>query len=275
MSIKATDFRADHLLFLHIHKTAGSTFHNIIERQYDRKRTQNIYHMVNGLEAFHQLPVAQRNSLQLVKGHFPYGIHSVMNGTSEYITVLREPIERTLSHFHHISSDPNHVHHKKISALNFSLSKVLENGVVMNLDNNMVRMLSGENRTPYGEVTNEMLEKADDHLEKHFAIVGLQSRFDEFLLMCAHRYGWKRFLWYRKANVRKSRPAVSGLDAQTLETVQRYNTFDLQLYAKWKPIAEQRIADEQTWLQDSLKTFKAKNARLNKWLGWWPKVLTP
>lgn len=266
---------AQNLLFLHIQKTAGSTLHNIMGRQYPKETIFNIYNTIDDLGKFEKLSAGQKKNIRLVKGHFPFGLHEQLEGSSEYITILRDPVERTISHFYHAAEDKTHFRYEEIRKNNYSLMDVLEKGIMPNLDNNMVRMLSGENRVPFGSCTEAMLDKAMYNLENHFSIIGLQTRFDEFVLESAARFVWEKSLYYRKSRVGKTRPQKNQLDAKTFSAVKSYNQLDQKLFDAWAPVVEKRIAEKGEKFTEELRLFKAKNASRNKYWGWWPESLTP
>lgn len=249
--------------------------HNIIERQYPKQGICNIYNAVHGLQRFKDAAQDERDSFKLIKGHFAFGLHEYLSGTSEYITVLRDPIERTVSHFYDAAEVKDHWFYEEINRRKLSLENVLDEGTMPNLENNMVRMLSGNNRLPFGSCTREMLEAANENLEKYFTVIGLQSRFDEFVTACALRYGWKNFLWYRRHRVGKSRPRIEEISDNVREKLSNCNRLDQELYDRWKPVIEKRITDNGAEFAERVARFKRNNARVNKYLGWWPKSLTP
>lgn len=274
MSIN-TSTPSRHLLFLHIQKTAGSTLHNIIGRQYKPSETMNLYNMVRDADKVKKLPPAEREKLRLVKGHFLFGVHEQFSEPCEYITILRDPVERTISHFYHAAEDPGNWYHKEITSNGYTLKDALEKGFLPNLENNMVRMLSGNNRIPFGTCTEEMLQTARKNLAEHFSIVGIQNRFDEFVLQSAARFHWNRFLYYRKKRVGKTRPKQQQLDPEVLEAVKACNQLDQRLFDEWSVIVQQRIEAEGPEFARKVQQFKKRNRQINQFLGWWPAALTP
>jgi Sulfotransferase family len=262
------------VLFLHIHKTAGSTFHNIVERQYKKIKVFS-FDRSNNTNKFNATSDKFINELHLIKGHFHFGIHNRLINPYEYITMLRDPFERTISHYYYASEAPNHYYHKMIKKGHLSLKDVLEKGDILNLDNGMVRMLSAKKNVPYGCCTTDMLEIANENLKNHFSLIGLQEHFDEFVIELSQRYQWKQFIYYSKKLIGKTRPPISKIDQETIQLIRSYNQLDLQLYNHWKPIIEKRMAEKDTSFKETVQKFKRKNAALNKYLGWWPAALTP
>src|SRR6516162_400599 len=96
------DLRTRALLFLHIHKTAGTTLHRIIEREYN---PFYIYTIEGGriewsVDHLKKLPLHRRAALQVVKGHMSFGLHEYLPQPSTYITFLRDPVERCISSYY-------------------------------------------------------------------------------------------------------------------------------------------------------------------------------
>ena len=88
------------LIFLHIPKAAGSTFNSILEPRFDPKHTFAFRDPIGDVERLKALPQPERAQLQLIKGHLAYGVHEHLSQPFEYITILRDPVERIGAAFH-------------------------------------------------------------------------------------------------------------------------------------------------------------------------------
>ncbi|MCU0433523.1 MAG: sulfotransferase family protein [Bacteroidia bacterium] len=254
----------DHLIFLHIQKTAGTTLYEIISRQYPQTKTKLFYNPPMALK-FGELTPAQRNTYALLTGHQPYGMHQFFTrGTTEYITLLREPVDRTVSHFYHLGSDKTHPFNEEYHREKYSIIRLLESGKILNLNNCMVRLLSGEYDRAYDACDEAMLEKAVQHLDT-MALVGLHNQFDIFLLRAAERYHWNA-PYYSKRRVSTTRIGTHELDARSRECIEHYNKLDIALYRMMKP----RIEAIQKELGDEfyarLSRFQRRNAVVSKFL---------
>lgn len=256
--------RPDHLIFLHVQKTAGTTLNNVIDRHYRRSEILTFYNVPMALK-FKALPQETRNRYKVLKGHQPFGFHSLFStGTTEYITLLREPVDRVISHYYHLGSDETHPFHAEYHREKYSMIQLLESGKIPNLNNCMVRLYSGEYDRAYDACDETMLEKALKNLES-MALVGLQHEFDVFLWQVALRYHWS-FPYYSKRRVSKTRIHTQTLDAPTRACIAHYNKLDIELYRIMKP----RIEALQAGLGDAfyrkLEQFKRRNAVAGKFL---------
>lgn len=214
---------------------------------------------------FLELPVEDRNKIKVLKGHLPYGMHECFSsGSTEYITLLREPIDRVISHYYHLKWDKKHPFNEEINREKYTIKQVLESGKILNMNNCMVRLLSGNYKCAYDECSDEMLDQALTHLDS-MALVGLNNQFDIFLLRAAERYNWK-MPYYSKRRVSKLRIRTEEIDAETLAAIQHYNKLDLELYRIMQPKIDalQKALPESFYKQ--LATFKRRNAWAGKLL---------
>lgn len=254
--------RADTIIFLHIHKTAGTTLHRIIERQYRPEQiwTLDEQHVLDDLLA---LSDAQRAEIQMLSGHMIFGLHAYMPGTSTYFTLLREPIERAISFYYFIRRNPHHYHFDPIRSGGLSLEGFLEARHNNMMDNGQTRMLAGalQYDQPVGECTRELLELAKRNLRDSFSVVGLVEYFDESLLLLRQAYGWRN-LFYVKQNVTDSRPLKEELSPDALDLAAEYNQLDLELYRYATSLFEQQVRQQGPRFARRVQLFKLANRYL-------------
>ena len=219
----------DNLIFLHIPKAAGSTLHPVLERHYSKRAYRTIT-VPEQLEAFKQLPEAERHRIRLLKGHMPFGLHEYLSGHSRYITLLRHPAERVVSHYYYVKRRPGHyLHHHLESGMD--LAEFASAGLSGEMDNGQVRLLSGHDQDiPCGECTRDLLDTAQRNIENHFAVAGLTERFDESLVLMAIELGWNWTPYYLNRNVTKDKPVAKQIDPIVLKAIEQANPLDFELY---------------------------------------------
>lgn len=232
------------IIFLHIPKTAGTTLHRVIERQYPPERIHSFgAHAQESVRRFKGLPKSRRGEIQVLKGHMAFGLHKFLPQPSTYITLVRDPIERTISYYYHIVRNPTHYLHEEVMAQKMSLKDVLYNEMTPDLDNGQTRLLSGVwNDVPCGYCSADMLERAKRNIQDHFAVVGLVGEFDKTLILLMRVFGWKwRNSLCVKANVAPTRPHKEDLSQGALDVIEQYNELDLELYDFAQAVFEERI----------------------------------
>jgi hypothetical protein len=219
------------LIFLHVPKTAGTILNSIFNQRYKRAEIHEIYEpeQKEKKDNFPKLSLEERASIKLLRGHDVVGLHEYLPGSSTYITVLRNPIERIISHYYQVLRNPNTDLQKIVVSKNLSLEEYVSSGILEELDNGQVRLLS--NMHPdFGNCSLEMLQQAKDNIKEHFFLVGTQEKFDEFLLLLAKKLNWQGFPFYLKQNVASNRQAYESISSAALKVIEKYNELDLALY---------------------------------------------
>jgi hypothetical protein len=259
----------DKLLFLHIPKTAGTSVHNVLHRHFSKKEQLEINVFAEGknLENFSK---EYLDELRLVRGHFSFGEHRVFGDVKfEYTTMLREPVDRCVSHYYYNLAEQDKKKKPGGRRINVSLKELCERGDFLFVDNAQVRFLSGNPKVAIGSVTREMMEEAWNNLQKHFPVIGIQEQFDAYILMLCDRYELN-LPYYRKQRVNKGRKAVAELDEETRRAVAARNILDIELYERVKKKVMDEIESKGEGFQNRIKKFKKRNAFLSRVANWLP-----
>ena len=84
----------DHLVFIHILKTAGQTLMPILRDQFEPGES-----FFGNWPDIKARTADELSRYRLIMGHNFPGIADRISGQAVFITFLRDPVERTLSHF--------------------------------------------------------------------------------------------------------------------------------------------------------------------------------
>jgi hypothetical protein len=202
------------LIFVHIEKTAGTTFTYIL-------RASHGYHHCDTYITKKSL--FREEDYQLAKKVFP-GVnsmagHNLVEPTRYFdpsrhffFTILREPINRCASYY-------------QDGVLRRGLKKPFTDWIREEKFHNMqVKRIAGE----------ENVEKAYDLLENSYGLVGLTERFNETLQLLRVLYPGKLSMRYSKRVIAKNNEIKKSLLSSTanLELLKKYNSKDIELYNK-------------------------------------------
>jgi hypothetical protein len=223
-------------VFIHIPKTAGTTLTGVLRTNFPPGSARvlgNVFHGVGRvsrgpIERLRQSGHVLTRDIHLLGGHIPLGVRDFLPPDSRYITFLRNPVERTLSHYYRLLS----IHRgKAIPGLpeEPTLEQLFEEGQYLH-DNLQTRMLSGVVE-PFDEVTEKMLQQAKENLATGFVAFGLTDRFDESLVLLKRTLGLRSVV-YVSQRMTTARPRTAESKAQMTPVAERYNAYDIELY-RW------------------------------------------
>ena len=182
--------------FVHLQKTAGTSLLRRMKRHFGLDavypndsdgdpiaRVISVEHLV---DRWH----ARREEIRLITGHFPLCTTDLLDADFTTITVLREPVERTLSYLRHHRTT-NDVDRER------TLEQVYDDPFRFHglIHNHMVKMFSlttdemTDGALTRVEFTPERFERAKARLGA-IDVVGLQEAFDAFCADLVERFGW-------------------------------------------------------------------------------------
>ena len=250
-------------LFAHIPKTAGTSLNNAASGNYD-----SVFHfgkeaagqgtqLVPWVEGFRQASASISEAGEktvYVHGHFGFGFHDYVGHPASYITFLRDPVERVVSHYYYLTRPGSGTRWSQDPP---SLSALLRQRRLPAFDNLQTRHLSGlgwyrprrsggvavpELQLEYGECSREVLELAKDNIA-HRILFGLQDRYDESLAFLRSALGWQGGQTADGLqNVNPHRRPVAELDEELISFIRGENVLDIELYEFASSIFDSQIA---------------------------------
>jgi len=249
------------VIFIHIPKSGGMTLQRILEKQYtsDTIFTINSKTFHESIKQFKHLPEPQRRSIRLLKGHMFFGLHEFLPMPCHYITILRNPIERIISHYYYVIQNPTHYLYQDVISQNMNLRDYVYSGLSPELDNCQTRLLSGvQEPIEVGQCSVELLEKAKTNLKSHFAVVGLLERFNETLILFKRLFAWKTPFYIRRNQTRKPSDHKT-ISPELLEAIITTNQLDIELYKYGKELFEQLILKQDKFFKAEVVRFSLVN----------------
>jgi hypothetical protein len=191
-------------------------------------------------------------STRALAGHLLPGVHEALSRRGRYLTLLRDPIDRMISHyFSAVRNDApqSGVHH--LPMIDFLAQRTRWH----NLCSRAFASRFGE---PVVDVCEDTLERAKQTLMS-FEAVGITEQFDESLLLFAKRFGWRR-PWYRRVNANPNPTADDELPAGLIERIASDNALDIELYRWARARFDAEIAGQGQAFRVASALFPAVNA---------------
>lgn len=209
------------------------------------------------LEEFKRLELAERDRIDCLVGHIPYGLHEYLSRPADYITFLRDPIERAVSQFYYICRRPSNRIYPLIKEKGFSFVDYVENEEYGRPDNVQIRFIIGAGTE--GQMTANELEQAKVALRDKYICFGLTERFDDSLVLLKKALGWDR-VYYVKQNVTKDRPALTDIPQGIIKRLEEKYALDAELYGFGRKEFEKRVDSMSDTLGKELATLRMLNA---------------
>lgn len=235
------------LVFLHIPKTAGSTLRQVIRRHYPPEVICDV-----PPETWDEVSAARLSQIRVLMGHVPFGVHERLSVPADYVTLLREPVDRIVSLYYYVvQRGEAHPLHPLVRGRSLDEFVATRHDQLVNAQ---VRQLSGIDREPDAAA----LAQAKRNLATGMIAFGTDERFDESLLLFRRALGWRR-VHYRRSNVTARRKRLAELPAGTIAAIERQNALDVELFAFARRLLDERIAAGGDAFADELRRFRRIN----------------
>jgi len=232
------------LFFIHIPKTAGTTLELLLAQQFSTDEIHPLptapeFHNTSGTpfpttpvksirEYQNQLTAEEVAPYRLLMGHFTHELYARIP-TLVPITMLRDPIQRTISEHRHLARHGFYPMKYHRAAQDRPMGEFLnhpEFGEI--LTNRQVKYIAG---LKHGLLSADLhtLATAKANLER-MAFVGLTERFAESMLVLSHVFSWPPFADIPRVNTAPTSSLDYPLTDEDMAALQHVNQLDLELY---------------------------------------------
>jgi hypothetical protein len=226
--------------FIHVMKTGGSTFVQHIHSNFgpdevypDPRLDPDVRKARTSIAYLRGLPPERLARIRIFRGHFPFVVTELLGFDFVTLSVLRDPVERTLSYLRR---------RRELRDEHRSLDEIYEDPLLFprfihNHQTKMFALTREDDLETFFRVTEideRRLRIAKGNLEK-VDVLGLQEQFDDFLAELADRYGWR---FTKRAKRHRSREM--DVSDSFRRRIADDNALDVELYDHARRLCEER-----------------------------------
>jgi hypothetical protein len=251
--------------FLHIPKTAGTTFRVLLENQFHMHAICPAYEFFQ-MKSYSE---EQLRGFRLFRGHMGYSLVNYLPEKPRVLVMLRDPMERAVSHFEYIRRDPGHPRHRTIQEGKLSLKDYLLDPVLSaEVTNAQVRPLAHlANRGLLRELLDatdsqeafarawrhregvlppddELLDVALERLEAA-DFVGVAEHLEQGMALAARLLGAAPPQTLQSLNINPRRTRLDELPDDVLDLLQELTRLDRKLYQRGRALFQSRFNEVQ------------------------------
>lgn len=223
--------------FVHIPKTAGTALRAFLSASVPADDLFSSFYMDDLLRSTDSLA-----SYTYFTGHFQGMLDVALNQKTRKATLLRHPVQRTISHFFHYKRDPESIYHKLYKDVEFEDMPAMPESrqVFGNYQAKYLHTLGFGNcalqfpiwewaETFYPENPRALFESASRILREEIELVGLSEEHEAFCLRLAQAWNLPASGYVFRANEAPNKKDVSR-DPALLKQIEEWNDVDMEIY---------------------------------------------
>jgi hypothetical protein len=242
----------DVILFLHIPKTAGLSLISYLDSQFSSEQIFPL-HSARNPEMFLAYKPEQMSKYRLIRGHHRFGpfderIYKTIVQNPLIMTILRDPVARTISAYRHYLRTPESALHDELVSEGITLKQYVSYPKYAHkVDNRQTRLIVGEYRSRQKDeircmkLSDEALLRVAKQKLEQFAFIGLTERFEESLHLLTYTFGWPAPSEMPLLNVSPIPATRDSVTEDVIEAIEERTKLDMELYRFAELLFEERL----------------------------------
>lgn len=223
------------VLFDHLPKCAGTTLTRYLSARYPRELTFETKGTApaESVAEFLARPEADRLRFRLVTGHLADGLLDAVRPDVVPVTLLRDPVDRILSHYFYARREPLHYLHARINGTDggggIAVDDYVDRADSVELKNWYVAHFSGRSPAEVAADPADALRRALDRLTGRYRVIGFQDALPAAAARLREATGLRGDFSASSAN-RTAAADREQVSEETRRRIAEANALDLRLY---------------------------------------------
>ena len=241
--------------FLHIPKTAGTTFGDCLNQFYKGRHFIFSGDLQKDKSRYRKISKSKQAQISMFGGHAPRitGIPEV--DALPVITFFRDPVERVKSYCQHVSEGKSRYLLKDYPPSKFNLDAFLNSGI-NELSNIHVKLILGNQKQQLPDADKKtIIETAITVLKNDIACFGFTEQFDKSLVLLHYKLGWEKWPVYKKLNVKNRQKLISFSD-DNIKRICELNEIDIAVYNKALNLFNDQFSSIADTIESNLTCFQ-------------------
>ncbi|HMB68608.1 MAG TPA: sulfotransferase family 2 domain-containing protein [bacterium] len=216
----------DLVYFLHIPRTGGTSFFEVLASHFHPEEVRKGDDRRTPEEDLRAMPREELARYRLLSGHHDVSVARRPGREPHFVTMLREPVARTMSTYRILQQLPHHPLHGLAMRSTFLEFLQHPDGGRADADRQTRQLAGALDGNASGP---DLLDRAKERLES-LAFFGLRERFEDSVRLLEATFGWEPVEPVPHLNATGDTNHRLALDARELELTQERNRMDLELY---------------------------------------------
>jgi len=226
------------VIFDHLPKCGGLSLYPYLDSNYPQRKifTINGVQPEQSILEFQSKSKKKKSNYFLIKGHLANELFEYIPSNFLKITMLRDPIDRVISHYFYAKNMPHHYLYSQIHSSNINLEQYVSLGITDEVRNWYTTHFSG---LPLEIVKSEpeiSLTKAITNILNHFDLIGFLDEYFLFATELKKIAGYRKSFNNIKINTSKKRLKKNEIASSIINKIEINNEVDILLYAHLKKI---------------------------------------
>lgn len=222
------------VIFFHIPKCGGSTVTRFLHKQYLPEQVFQIdgQNPKASVDQFKSFSAEKRRSYRLVIGHAAQKLLDYVGPEWISMTVLRDPVDRIVSHYYYAKRDQRHYLHQRIHDESIGLLEYVAKPLTREVQNWHVSTFSGRSFSEVPANPQGSIDLAFDFITRQFQVVGFLDDLPGAMNQIGTLARFHSRFENGTYNKTKDRPKIEQVDAEVLRKITELNSLDVQLYER-------------------------------------------